>query len=530
MEIRRWNPSQEYTKLEELLMNRLKRHKKLFGFLRRHRLELFDDKFQDELVAMYRDTGAGKEPVTPAVMAMAVLLQSYSNASDAAAVELTVVDLRWQIVLGTLGDTKPAFSQGAFWDFRERLIAHDMDRRLLERTRELARETKEFDWKKIPKELHVAMDSSPLEGAGRVEDTLNLLGHAARNIVTCVALMLGLPFAEVAAQAGIPLLNASSIKAGLDMSWDNPGAKKEALNELVAQLDSLQVWVEQNLQPMAKPDTLEAHLKTLAQIREQDLEPDPENSDRMKIREGTAKERRISIEDSEMRHGRKSKKQRFDGFKRHLAVDLDTALIVACAVTAGNRPDHEAAAGLKNDIEDQGLQIDGLHTDRGYIASPIVDDIDQIFCRPWSARNDNDLFTKSDFKLNMRDKTITCPAGQTRPIQLGKTTTFDPDICDTCKLRSQCTKAKAGRGRSVQIAKNEKLQQRLRKRIKTAHGRAQLRRRIVVEHKLAHVSQRQGNRARYRGKRRNLFDLYRASAIQNLELIQRTTEAARKAA
>ena len=99
MQIQRWDPSQEYTELELLLMKRLKRHKKLFGFLRRHRRELFDDDFQDELATMYRETGAGKEPVTPAIMAMAVLLQSYSGASDATAVELTIVDMRWQMVL-----------------------------------------------------------------------------------------------------------------------------------------------------------------------------------------------------------------------------------------------------------------------------------------------------------------------------------------------------------------------------------------------------------------------------------------------
>jgi hypothetical protein len=44
---------------------------------------------------------------------------------------------------------------------------------------------------------------------------------------------------------------------------------------------------------------------------------------------------------------------------------------------------------------------------------------------------------------------------------------------------------------------------------------------LGVEHKLAHLVRRQGRRARYRGVRKNLFDLRRASAIQNLEAIQR---------
>jgi hypothetical protein len=36
----------------------------------------------------------------------------------------------------------------------------------------------------------VAIDSAPLEGAGRVEDTINLLAHAARRVVDCAADLL----------------------------------------------------------------------------------------------------------------------------------------------------------------------------------------------------------------------------------------------------------------------------------------------------------------------------------------------------
>ena len=76
-------------------------------------------------------TGAGDDPVEPALMAMALLLQSYHGVSDHEAVELTVVDLRWQMVLDRLGSDKAAFAQSTFVDFRDRLIRTDMDRRLL---------------------------------------------------------------------------------------------------------------------------------------------------------------------------------------------------------------------------------------------------------------------------------------------------------------------------------------------------------------------------------------------------------------
>jgi hypothetical protein len=52
---------------------------------------------------------------------MVTLLQGYVSASDAEAVELSLVDLRWQMVLDCLGAATPPFSQGALQTFRERM-------------------------------------------------------------------------------------------------------------------------------------------------------------------------------------------------------------------------------------------------------------------------------------------------------------------------------------------------------------------------------------------------------------------------
>jgi hypothetical protein len=163
MPIERWTPEDALSPQAQRLLKRLDRVRKLLGFLRLHRRRLFDDDFQTELERMYRDTGAGKDPVPPVLMAMAMLVQAYLGVSDAEMVELTVVDLRVQMVLGCLGAVKPAFSQGALCDFRDRLIRTDLDRRVLERTVELARETGEFDHRKLPRTLRLAVDSSPFE-------------------------------------------------------------------------------------------------------------------------------------------------------------------------------------------------------------------------------------------------------------------------------------------------------------------------------------------------------------------------------
>jgi len=526
MAMTRWTPAAKVTKQEGFLLKRLARTKKLFGFLREVRHELFDEAFQAELEGMYRETGAGKVPVPPALMAMAVLLQAYAGASDAEAVELTVVDLRWQLVLGRLGSDQPAFSQGALHDFRARLIRTDMDRRLLERTVQFAREHGGFDPKKLPKDLRVAMDSMPLEGAGRVEDTLNLLGHAARKLVECVAELVGKPYRQICVSAGIPVLLSTSIKKGLDCEWSDPTQKADALRRLLEQLESLQDWIARRLPKQIKEPPLDEHVRLLRELVAQDLEPDPNdpNGGRLRIRDGVAAERIISIEDPQMRHGRKSKSKRFNGYKRHLAADLDTRLILACAITPANRPEEEAAPELEQDIGRQGVKISELHVDRGYINASTVPLVlargGQVLCKPWVARNSNpELFTKQDFHVDMRSLTITCPAGQTEHFTPGTTVEFEPEACGRCRLRARCTMATAS-GRTVAVAEDERLQHRLRKLVATPNGRQQLRQRVGIEHRLAHVAQRQGRRARYCGTRANLFDLRRCCAIQNLETTQ----------
>jgi hypothetical protein len=66
---------------------------------------------------MYWDTGAGKEPLPPALLAMALVLQGCVGMSDLDAVEASAFDARWQMALGRLGETEPAFSQGALRRF-----------------------------------------------------------------------------------------------------------------------------------------------------------------------------------------------------------------------------------------------------------------------------------------------------------------------------------------------------------------------------------------------------------------------------
>lgn len=78
------------------------------------------------------------------------------------------------------------------------------------------------------------------------------------------------------------------------------------------------------------------------------------------------------------------------------------------------------------------------------------------------------------------------------------------------------------RTQRVGIHPDETLLIELRQRQLTPEGRASLRERVAVEHTLAHVGRWQGRRARYRGLRKNLFDLHRCAVVHNLHVLARS--------
>ena len=524
-----WSPESKPNQQEVALLKRLQRKRKLFSFLRRHRLDIFDQSFQEELHSMYRATGAGKVPVSPAILALATILQGYTGVSDSEVVELTIVDLRWQMVLDCLGSDRSAFSQSTFADFRSRLIKSGMDRRLLERTVEVAQESGAFDWKKLSKILRVAIDSSPLEGAGRVEDTINLLGHAGLKLAKSAERLSRISIKRIAVLAHAPFLSSTSVKKHLDTEWGEAQARDIALQELLRQVQSLENWVRATLLEAAGSSPLQEQLAIIDQILSQDIDPDPGGGAR--IKQGVAEDRLVSIEDPDMRHGRKSDSKRFNGYKRHIARDLDSGQILACAVLPANQPEANAAPELKDNISRQRFHIGELHCDRGYISSCIVSEIiesgGQILCKPWASPNtsNREAFKKSDFKINLKNMTITCPAGETEDIDLGLRVKFDDTTCYHCHLREFCTANKGDSGRTVQISEDEVLQQRLKKQSATRSGRQRLRERTKVEHGLAHIGRIQGKKSRYRGTRKNTFDLNRAATVFNLEVISNLANA-----
>jgi transposase len=509
-----WSPPVELSSAEQAIMKRIRRAK-LFVFLREWRHELLDAAFQEELAAPYVGSGLGRPPVPPARLALATVLQAYVGCSDDEVVEAAAMDRRWQLVLDCLGQSEPPFSKGTLVAFRQRLIEHGLDRRLVERTVALAAARGGFG----SRALRAALDSSPLWGAGRVEDTYNLLGHALRKALGVLARRQGRGLVDVASEAGAPILGGSSLKAALDLDWDDPAERTRALVAVLDALGAVEHYLGRGTGAADETTAEKAALSAAIQVRDQDVGPAADGTPT--VRRGVAKDRRISIEDAEMRHGRKSRSQRVDGYKRHVLRDLDAGLIRAVGVTAANAPEASVTEVIVADLDHQAARLGELHIDRAYLSSSLVRERPDglaIFCKAWPVRN-GDRFPKTAFALDWDRRTIRCPDGATLPFEPGGTVRFPEQTCAACPLRDRCTTST--HGRSVAIHPDERLLVELRQRQATPDGRAKLRERVAVEHALAHVGRWQGRRARYRGARKNLFDLRRYAVVHNLHVIAR---------
>lgn len=159
---------------------------------------------------------------------------------------------------------------------------------------------------------------------------------------------------------GVDIVASSSLKAALDLNWDDPDQKNLALGIVLDALEKFETFVQTQSDKTQHPQVQRA-LETARQIEAQDVEVDADGE--IKLLSGVAKERRISIEDDEMRHGRKSKNQRFDGYKRHVLRDLDSGLVRAVGITRANIPEASVTDAIASDLKLQQVNLVELHID-----------------------------------------------------------------------------------------------------------------------------------------------------------------------
>ena len=252
----------------------------------------------------------------------------------------------------------------------------------------------------------------------------------------------------------------------------------------------------------------------------------------VQIRQGVAQDRVVSVGDPEMRHGHKSRNRSWEGYKAHVSVSADSELITAVEVTAANVHDGTAAPALMEQHERRGLEPEAYVGDMAYSAAELREHAaergTEMVARVPPASSPAGCFSKDDFAVDLEAGIVTCPAGQTtrrmhRRASGGSTFYFDGRVCAACPLRTACTRQdpevmrRKGRGRNIQIHPLEATLQRARALEGTDRVQDLLKRRPLVERRLAHLMHGRGLRqARYRGPAKTQFQALTAALVVNL--------------
>jgi len=250
-----------------------------------------------------------------------------------------------------------------------------------------------------------------------------------------------------------------------------------------------------------------------------------------------AKDRVPSVTDPEMRHGRKSASGKFTGHKGAIAVDTESGVITAAGVLAGNAPDNTDALELVQETRrNTGCEIAKVIGDCAYGDGATRrafkgQDCELVVKVPRGGRRG--YFAKGDFKIDLEQDAVICPAGQTtREWKLKRVRTgargervavkqfeFAAVQCRGCVHYRQCASGKRGKGRSILLHPEEGLLQEARAYQETAAFREDTKLRQMVEHRLARLVQLGIRQARYFGRAKTKWQLLLAAAVANLVLV-----------
>src|SRR6267378_1676048 len=302
----------------------------LYGYLAQHRGQLFRD--EDFAILYCRNNG---RPSVPPSLAVSILfLRAYDGVSFVEAIERTKYDLRWKVALGLEMEEEP-IQKSALQEFQARLVLHEQGEALLKKSIDEARRAGYVTSRKI----RVALDTTPTLGKGAVKDTYNLLADGIEKLAI-----------RLAEKEGLQRYFGSSLKGEAAIDWDDKAQRDQLLTQIVQDGRRLLNLAEKAQQEHPEQaEAIQADAALLERLIRQDVEEKPGGG--CQIKEGTEKDRLISVHDPEMRHGRKSASKTFNGHKTAVAVDMESQLICGVEVLAGNAGDQEKALDLVHQAE-----------------------------------------------------------------------------------------------------------------------------------------------------------------------------------
>jgi IS5 family transposase len=290
-----------------------------------------------------------------------MVLQALEGLSDRDAARALRDRISWKVACGlALDDEGFDFSVLTYW--RTRLRKSEHPERIFDAVRSVIDATGVLKGK-----TRRALDSTLLDDAVATQDTVTQLIAAIRRVRRVVPgakdIFLSAHDYET---SGKPLI-----------AWDDPVAKAALVDGLVT--DALSLLA--SFQDVTEDAEATPALGLLALVAGQDVEQEDDGT--WKIAPKVAPDRVISTVDPEARHMHKSRSEYRDGYKAHIAIEPETGLVTATALTPANAPDGRTGIELLAN-EESGLQVlgDGAYGS-GETLSALGKNKHQRAIKPW---------------------------------------------------------------------------------------------------------------------------------------------------
>jgi transposase len=458
--------------------------------------------------------GTGRPSIPPSLLAKVLLLQYREGLSDERAMEAVRLHLGWKVALGLAID-HGGFHPTTLVKFRARLLLHGKERLALERTLELATELG-----LMKGSVEQIVDSTPMLGAAATQDTVRLVRAGVARLIGAVQDADGDAAGELASGLEFDYAKPSEKP---DCDWRSKPEREAMLTRVAEDAERALRAVESEEDLLSDEQVKEAH-GLLRELVGQDFDVDEQGVPR--LHRGTRPGRVLSVHDTEMRHGRKSQRRRFDGYKLSaMATNTDAPLITSVSVAPASEQDGPQAPGLI-DSQPEGRRPKRILGDTAYgngkaraaLAEREVEVLAPVPTPPPTGR-----FAKAEFEVDHEAETVTCPAGKTAPLsppdrKAQRTAHFRLGYCRPCPLRDKCTSTEQ---RNVTLSAHEGLLQAARLALEDEATAEHLRRtRPRVERLLGLLAHRYGGRkSRYLGRRKAGMQAAWAAALVNLNPI-----------
>ncbi len=432
--------------------------------------KLFSDGDFDRLYA----SNKGRPSHPPSLLAALLLAQMFYGVSDREAERRSRLDLSWKAALGLALEHR-GVPHVCLVEFRARLVRAGMEAWLHERCLKVAKQAGVIGHRRV-------VDSTGISDCVLTQDTVSLLRSAVRR---CLGRLGELDPARAAACAG-SLARGDYDEAGKpQICWASGPERAALVNDLFADAAKVAEACSAN-----DDAALAVEVALLKVVSAQDVEDDGQGG--VRIAQAVAPERVISTVDPEARHGHRSRRDRYDGYKLHVSVDVTSDLFVAGAATKATTGDAAVLPALlaADPMAVAEVIADTHYGDAGTRQALATKGIELVAPAP-PASAPKGYFTKDAFEVDLGAGTVTCPAGQVATIA-GKArrreARFGASTCQVCPLASRCTKRPGGR--VVTISPNEALLAEARKARWAPGFRQRYRRRAQVERKNAQLKSR----------------------------------------